>query len=88
MASFLQGSFGSNRVPAEQAFSSLSESGFIPTKELLGKVINELEGFSSLSESGFIPTRGGAVPHNVGRMFSSLSESGFIPTSKRVRHRV
>ena len=39
---------------ALQEFSSLSESGFIPTIAL--QCARNPEGFSSLSESGFIPT--------------------------------
>ena len=38
-------------------FSSLSESGFIPTPEGTGSFKEMFSKFSSLSESGFIPTR-------------------------------
>ena len=41
-------------------FSSLSESGFIPTEEIERVIYQEVISFSSLSESGFIPT---AMPH-------------------------
>ena len=37
-------------------FSSLSESGFIPTQDLLNTIETHIARFSSLSESGFIPT--------------------------------
>ena len=37
-------------------FSSLSESGFIPTRSIAVQAARNPEGFSSLSESGFIPT--------------------------------
>ncbi len=37
-------------------FSSLSESGFIPTRSIRRDQAGVLELFSSLSESGFIPT--------------------------------
>ena len=62
-------------------FSSLSESGFIPTK--LIEVLEDEYGikFSSLSESGFIPTQIRKYWFYLWPgLFSSLSESGFIPT--------
>ena len=64
-------------------FSSLSESGFIPTEFLL-EFLFVLNGqFSSLSESGFIPTILDLLEGTFERLgFSSLSESGFIPTKK------
>jgi len=37
-------------------FSSLSESGFIPTKKVNDVANKAVVKFSSLSESGFIPT--------------------------------
>jgi len=40
----------------KQEFSSLSESGFIPTITFNKGMKLVLAGFSSLSESGFIPT--------------------------------
>ena len=56
VASFLQ----VFRIPASYGirskFSSLSESGFIPTFDMDKPVLKVTEGFSSLSESGFIPT--------------------------------
>jgi len=59
VASFLHNNSNAKGKLYRRQFSSLSESGFIPTVE------NELERrfcickFSSLSESGFIPTHGG-----------------------------
>ena len=63
------------------AFSSLSESGFIPTNLLEREDSEFLLRFSSLSESGFIPTPEGTCEFKeYFSKFSSLSESGFIPT--------
>ena len=41
-----------------EEFSSLSESGFIPTKPITVEFVLDVPTFSSLSESGFIPTVG------------------------------
>ena len=72
----------------DQLFSSLSESGFIPTPEGKIQFKEHFSKFSSLSESGFIPT------HHVTQFiqtrfnsFSSLSESGFIPTEYKKHER-
>jgi len=56
VASFLQQFKKGLEDAGLEWFSSLSESGFIPTTEivLVLKFLNKL--FSSLSESGFIPT--------------------------------
>jgi len=63
-------------------FSSLSESGFIPTNKRNNSFTGKVRSlFSSLSESGFIPTFLWDLDEDqVVLMFSSLSESGFIPT--------
>jgi len=56
VASFLRMSHLSSSEKERQEFSSLSESGFIPTvwdKTVRSTLEKE---FSSLSESGFIPT--------------------------------
>ena len=44
-------------MPKEQMFSSLSESGFIPTPDHVVVRPDNWVWFSSLSESGFIPTK-------------------------------
>ena len=54
VASFLQLNNPPGPTPRPREFSSLSESGFIPTKDLFD--VFRAEVFSSLSESGFIPT--------------------------------
>ena len=56
MASFLLTAIARTIAVQAARFSSLSESGFIPTG--LKKAINQAASkvFSSLSESGFIPT--------------------------------
>ena len=73
-------------------FSSLSESGFIPTPYGIFNVIEFAAKFSSLSESGFIPTSlfSSKVKVLIRTRFSSLSESGFIPTpgTKEIRNPV
>ena len=57
VASFLPVSMIYKTPDGYTRFSSLSESGFIPTRSLINnKTLGPL-GFSSLSESGFIPTR-------------------------------
>ena len=62
-------------------FSSLSESGFIPTLIMVNFGFGKDNRFSSLSESGFIPTEFRNILGYVEKSkFSSLSESGFIPT--------
>ena len=78
-----QGVFDRLGLTWNQVFSSLSESGFIPTLVKEVSVSLTRLGFSSLSESGFIPTCCGTKHWccNKGLRFSSLSESGFIPTS-------
>ena len=69
----------SNNLPL---FSSLSESGFIPT-EVSSRNVSAIAKFSSLSESGFIPTCDWLIGPVTGKQkFSSLSESGFIPTNR------
>ena len=69
----------------EELFSSLSESGFIPTGSWEDQWERILLTFSSLSESGFIPTY--VIYASFGgyfSQFSSLSESGFIPTDYKL----
>ena len=86
MASFLLINDRNLNYAAKRMFSSLSESGFIPTMYIRNVLEVALQEFSSLSESGFIPT----IPRNhecstyYQREFSSLSESGFIPTSSLI----
>jgi len=66
-------------------FSSLSESGFIPTIIREHFSNNSCDWFSSLSESGFIPTiKDKETLDAFKKAFSSLSESGFIPTRTNV----
>ena len=56
MASFLLSNALEALADLFQPFSSLSESGFIPTKSTVLKGTSWTLVFSSLSESGFIPT--------------------------------
>ena len=56
VASFLQRFDRYNFGIDQKMFSSLSESGFIPTSEDTKAFLWCLDEFSSLSESGFIPT--------------------------------
>ena len=62
-------------------FSSLSESGFIPT-DLLHEVQNELETSSHLFQrvASFLRPVAERLDQIELPKFSSLSESGFIPT--------
>ena len=81
VASFLQGSTLVTIPVTGSLFSSLSESGFIPTGKRMENRFEILTLFSSLSESGFIPTHSGPSRGRFRQAwFSSLSESGFIPT--------
>jgi len=57
VASFLPVRIDSPFTFGEGEFSSLSESGFIPTALFLMILNKQNRKFSSLSESGFIPTR-------------------------------
>ena len=59
MASFLQHGLGIEIGTQFDMFSSLSESGFIPTTSRNLAAIVRTIAFSSLSESGFIPTDAG-----------------------------
>jgi len=81
VASFLPVDTGKNKETGKALFSSLSESGFIPTEGTAEFREHFRNKFSSLSESGFIPTSGTTtVREHFSNKFSSLSESGFIPT--------
>jgi len=82
VASFLLVEDDLNRENVEFLFSSLSESGFIPTHTGQKRVKKISERFSSLSESGFIPTVVQIDDVTCKFLFSSLSESGFIPTNQ------
>ncbi len=81
VASFLHSYIGKTTAGFDLVFSSLSESGFIPTQGTCWSCWRCTSLFSSLSESGFIPTKEtlDAFKKALGE-FSSLSESGFIPT--------
>jgi len=90
VASFLQ----VFRIPASYGirskFSSLSESGFIPTFDMDKPVLKVTEGFSSLSESGFIPTcaqpnRRGVSSNNVLISFREWLHSYQVLCSETVR---
>jgi len=88
VASFLHSNYLPSALWLLSEFSSLSESGFIPT-DRLGLVFDQaIKGvFSSLSESGFIPTIQQAIWEKKRfKGFSSLSESGFIPTRRSQRY--
>jgi len=82
VASFLHQQFLYRLLLVLNAFSSLSESGFIPTQIRNIDAGHPRTWFSSLSESGFIPTSELHIDMsaNTVKLFSSLSESGFIPT--------
>jgi len=83
VASFLPRMFHLLPERLGRLFSSLSESGFIPTRVPLGFRDSGVGvRFSSLSESGFIPTLKLKThcQSTITSGFSSLSESGFIPT--------
>ena len=56
VASFLHDLFSETRTAIYLQFSSLSESGFIPTEDYPNEWAITIDKFSSLSESGFIPT--------------------------------
>ena len=56
VASFLLIDDQGNESEVSKKFSSLSESGFIPTKASFSRIHRLSLLFSSLSESGFIPT--------------------------------
>jgi len=82
VASFLPGRYPVTVVTTANMFSSLSESGFIPT-DLLHEVQNELETKVLISFREWLHSY---TSHLQGGLwgsawtFSSLSESGFIPT--------
>jgi len=63
-------------------FSSLSESGFIPTQNLLSRIMTRYQmvliSFREWLHSYKSILKG--LKKAVNQMFSSLSESGFIPT--------
>ena len=63
-------------------FSSLSESGFIPTRWFSDGTVNVFELGSHLFQrvASFLPIEIDGCTFPVVRTFSSLSESGFIPT--------
>jgi len=87
VASFLQFLTRLLIVMNSQQFSSLSESGFIPTTP---RVSNTLLGghprshlFQRVASFLLVSKKGGVYMDGI--VFSSLSESGFIPTQRNVR---
>ena len=68
----------------EEVFSSLSESGFIPTNYDYDEDEYDVNYGSHLFQrvASFLPAVVEITSKNASAMFSSLSESGFIPTNK------
>ena len=73
MASFLLVLLRGNKGIPLGLFSSLSESGLIPTLKFLNKLNKFYSRFSSLSESGFIPTFVAFVNERVNSYFVLIS---------------
>ena len=88
--SYLAEIFAPRVVDVTTEFSSLSESGFIPTRCKILTTSGRMDVFSSLSESGFIPTKEAGLEvyqrrflgsHLFQRVASFLP--GVIPVSKK-----
>jgi len=84
VASFLRKFIGFRVRPESSVFSSLSESGFIPTREGLEEAGLECKQSSHLFQrvASFLQTQDSQIVQVSVSLFSSLSESGFIPTEK------
>ena len=82
MASFLLQTKDLFDVFRAEVFSSLSESGFIPTMEFSREVEKNLGKGSHLFQrvASFLPSAACMSKQRFVDLFSSLSESGFIPT--------
>ena len=82
VASFLLELFRNNTAYWNRVFSSLSESGFIPTMEFSREVEKNLGKGSHLFQrvASFLPSAACMSKQRFVDLFSSLSESGFIPT--------
>ena len=83
MASFLRVFYGFRVDTGYLPFSSLSESGFIPTdsaKAVIGPVAESSHLFQRVASFLLQVSPGGGFIFI--QVFSSLSESGFIPTNQ------
>jgi len=86
VASFLPVEDNFEKEETEFLFSSLSESGFIPTMEMQYNRVKLFESGSHLFQrvASFLPFSSQCSTKEVVPQFSSLSESGFIPTFERL----
>jgi len=86
VASFLQVIKLIHGVFDRLGFSSLSESGFIPTREFMqhGRWVMERGSHLFQRVASFLHVYTTKLNMDTAIMFSSLSESGFIPTYKGI----
>jgi len=82
VASFLPPDYPVYEVASVDEFSSLSESGFIPTREINTYLYKRRLSGSHLFQrvASFLHMKYLGNSFSLQMMFSSLSESGFIPT--------